>query len=116
MVLDDPILPGKPAIEKTVLDVARDFLRAQKTDRQLGIIDTRFVAARRAADVEAGFGKKRECRLLQTARGQSDAENFVVHRKTERVLLKRDAARREKKLRRREQAVTFFPRSAPRTH
>ncbi len=71
----DPVAAGQPGVEKTLFDVAADFLRAQQPELQFGVVDGRLVRAAGPGNLEARLGEKRQRRLLQTAAGQADAQD-----------------------------------------
>jgi len=43
LVLQDPVVPGQPAVKEAMLHVAADLLGAHKTPVQLRIVDRRLV-------------------------------------------------------------------------
>ena len=74
-----PIVAGDAAIEVAVLNVAADFLRAEETDAEFGIVHGRTVGAARAGNGVARFREKRDGRLHEASRGKADSENFRFH-------------------------------------
>src|SRR5262249_32268648 len=68
-----------PAVQRTILNIARHLLRPDQRTLDLRIIDGRVIAATGEGDLVAGRAEQCRGRLLQTACGDAEFEDLLTH-------------------------------------
>ncbi len=70
----DPVRSGQPEVKEPILDISGNLLGANQPDLKGRVVNGGPVGAGVCADAESGAPKKLQCRFLEAAGGQTDAE------------------------------------------
>src|SRR6266542_2027986 len=77
-VLDNPVVPGNPAIKVSVFHVAANLLGPDQANLHFVVVHVRIVGSAIDGDVPAGLGDLFDRRFLHTAFGQSKTQHWLV--------------------------------------